>query len=341
VPVSWIASARIAAPHADRVAVALDGPRILEIASQPPRGADVFDASGQLLLPAFTDAHVHLAIAADLRTESEALLRGGVAAVLDLGAPERLVPSLIGCGPLQVAFAGPLLTAPRGYPTQSWGANGYGLEIASENEARKAVARVAAVGARVVKLALDARFPVLDAATARAAADEAHRRGLLVAAHALEPDLVRLAVEVGVDVLAHAPSGTLPDDLVREIGTRRLRVIATLHAYRGEGIENLRRLREAGAIVAYGTDLGNEGISPGIDAEELSLLSAAGLSAGAILDAVHEAALLAGIPGTITRGARADLMLVPEEALAQPVLLAQPSRIWIAGAVRRGEASAP
>jgi imidazolonepropionase-like amidohydrolase len=341
VPVSWIANARIAEQRRDRVAVAFDGPRIVAIAAQPPRGAHSLDATGQLLVPAFTDAHVHLAISGDPRAQSEVLLRGGVAAVLDLGAPERLVAALVACAPLQVAFAGPLLTAPRGYPTQTWGAGGYGLEIASENEARESVARVAALGARFVKLALDARFPVLVAATVRAAVEEAHRRELLVAAHVFEPDLVRLAVEAGVDVLAHTPDGTLPDDLVREIGTRGLRVISTLHAYRGEGIENLRRLREAGAVVAYGTDLGNEGIAPGIDAEELSLLSAAGLSVGAILDAVHEAALLAGIPGTLTPGARADLMLVPEEALAQPALLAQPSRVWIAGVLRRGEASGP
>ena len=341
-PVSWIANARIAEQPADRVAVALDGPRIVAIAAHPPRGAHSLDATGHLLVPAFTDAHVHLAIPGDVRAQSEALLRRGVAAVLDLGAPERLVPSLAsGCAPLQVAFAGPLLTAPRGYPTQTWGADGYGLEIASEDEARKSVARIAALGASFVKLALDARFPVLGAATARAAVDEAHRRGLLVAAHVFEPDLVRLAVKAGVDVLAHSPGGALPDDLLREIGARRLRVISTLHAYRGEGIENLRRLREAGAIVAYGTDLGNEGTSPGIDPEELSLLSAAGLSAGAILDAVHEAALLVGIPGTVTPGTRADLMLVPEEALSQPALLARPAQVWIAGALRRGEASAP
>ena len=122
---------------------------------------------------------------------------------------------------------------------------------------------------------------------------------------------------------------------------KRATVVSTLHAYRGAGVENLRRLREAGAVVAYGTDLGNEGTSAGIDAEELSLLSAAGLSFDAILDAVHEAALLAGVPGAISQGARADFMLVPEEALTDLALLARPTTVWIAGALRRGEASAP
>jgi len=333
VPLSWIATAR--------VAVAIDGPRIVEVAGQAPRAARVFDAAGQMLVPAFCDAHVHLSVAMDPRRDAEALLRSGVAAVLDLGAPERVSSTLRDLLPLQVAYAGPLLTAPRGYPTQSWGADGYGLEIASDEDAREAVARVAALGARVVKLAFDARFPVLDAVVARRAVEEAHRRRLLVAAHALEPELVRRAVDAGVDVLAHAPAGTLPDDLVREIGARRLRVISTLHAYGGEGVENLRRLREAGAIVAYGTDLGNEGTSPGIDAEELSLLAAAGLSFDGILAAVAESARLAGVAGTIAPGERADLMLVPEEAAAQPALLANPMRVWIAGALRRGGASAP
>jgi imidazolonepropionase-like amidohydrolase len=333
VPVSWIASAR--------VAVAIDGPRIVEVAGQAARGATVFDVAGQMLVPAFSDAHVHLAIAGDPRADAEALVRSGVAAVLDLGAPERTLPTLRDLLPLQVALAGPLLTAPRGYPTQTWGADGYGLEIASEEEASDAVARVAALGASIVKLALDGRFPVLDQAVARRAVEEAHRRHLLVAAHALEPHLVRLAVDAGVDVLAHAPVGALPDDLVREIGTRRLRVISTLHAYGGEGVENLRRLREAGAIVAYGTDLGNEGTSPGIDAEELSLLAAAGLSFDAILGTVAESARLAGVARTIAPGERADLMLVPEEAVAQPALLANPTRVWIAGALKRGGASAP
>lgn len=330
---SWIGNARLA--DGTRVAVAMDAAGIADIAERTPRGAASFDAEGKLLVPAFTDAHVHLGIAADLRLEAEALLRGGVAAVLDLGIPERLVPSLQELWPLQVAYAGPLLTAPKGYPTQSWGADGYGLEIETADEARGAVARLAALGANAVKLAFDGRYPVLDRGPARAAAEEAHRRGLLVFAHALDPSLVQEAVTAGADVLAHAPTGSLPDHLVREIGARRLSVVSTLHAYGGEGIENLRRLRAAGAVVAYGTDLGNVGTSPGIDGEELSLLEAAGLSFTGILDAVRESARLAGVATAISRGARADLLLVPEESLTQPSLLARPVRVWIAGSLRQ------
>src|SRR3954466_8030750 len=274
---SWIANARLAGELSSRAAVGLEGGRIVALESQPPPGIAVLDARGAILVPAFSDAHVHLALAADSAAQARALLDGGVAAVLDLGAPERALLGFRGLEPLQVAFAGPLLTAPRGYPTQGWGADGYGIEIATEAEARGAVARVLALGARMVKLAFDARLPVLGRAVASAAVGEAHRLGLPVAAHALEAEMVREAVAAGVDVLAHAPSGTLPADLAKEIGARKLRVISTLHAYRGDGVENLRRLREAGAVVVYGTDLGNEGTAPGIDAEELSFLAAAGL----------------------------------------------------------------
>src|SRR5438105_3727601 len=134
-------------------------------------------------------------------------------------------------------------------------------------------------GARFVKLAFDARYPVLDAQVARIAADEAHRLGLAVAAHALDAEAVRRALEAGADVLAHAPVERLPDELVREIGARW--IISTLRAFGGgeAALDNLRRLRAAGARVVYGTDLGNEGTVPGIDAGELSLLLQAGLTA--------------------------------------------------------------
>src|SRR3989441_2516357 len=49
------------------------------------------------------------------------------------------------------------LTAPLGYPTQSWGANGYGLELKTPGDARAAVLRLSKAGARFVKLAFDRR----------------------------------------------------------------------------------------------------------------------------------------------------------------------------------------
>jgi imidazolonepropionase-like amidohydrolase len=81
--------------------------------------------TGEYIVPAFVDAHVHLTVAGDV---AAAEVRGGVAAVLDLGAPEASLP--LQAGPLRVFSSGPLLTAPGGYPTQSWGAGGHGLAVA-------------------------------------------------------------------------------------------------------------------------------------------------------------------------------------------------------------------
>jgi len=158
----WIAGGRLLDAHGARpAALAIEAGRIAGEAPRPPAGAKIVDASGLVLLPAFIDAHVHLSVAGKVPDVAAAELRGGVAAVLDLGEPERTLP--LEAPPLRVRFAGPLFTAPRGYPTQSWGANGYGLELATPDEARAAVQRLAKAGARFVKLAFDRRFPLLDA----------------------------------------------------------------------------------------------------------------------------------------------------------------------------------
>jgi imidazolonepropionase-like amidohydrolase len=331
----WISGGRVLDGGGLRpAAIAVERGRIAGEAGKPPVGARTIDAKGLVLLPAFIDAHVHLSVAGDVAKVAKAELRGGVAAVLDLGEPERLLP--LATTPLRARFAGPLLTAPRGYPTQSWGANGYGLELATPDDARAAVQRLAKAGARFAKLAFDRRYPLLDPAVARSAADEAHRLGLLVAAHALDVEMVRRAVDAGADILAHTPVEPLPDDLVAAIGARRTWVISTLHAFGGTApaIANLRRLRGAGARLAYGTDLGNEGTAPGIDGEELALLARAGLSLAEVVAAgTSAAAELVGEAdlGRIGQGAAASVIGVREEALKDVRLIAQPKLVLIDG----------
>ena len=276
-------------------------------------------SGGRLLVPAFVDAHVHLAVAGEVQGE---LLRNGVAAVLDLGAPLASLP--FAASPLRVVFSGPMLTAPRGYPTQSWGANGFGAQLATAYEAREAVAQVADKGARLVKLAFDPRYPLLGAAVARAAVEEAHRRGLLAAAHALEAGSVRRAVEAGCDVLAHTPREELPEELLRLLSGKW--VISTLRAF-GVAPERLRALREAGMRVAYGTDLGNEGTAPRIEQRELELLAEAGVDP---LQAATSAAaeLLSLPPPALVEGAEASLLVVRDES---PAALAHPEQVYSRG----------
>jgi imidazolonepropionase-like amidohydrolase len=313
----WVAGATLADPTPRAGAVAVDGARIVGEAAAPPPGAKVLDARGLTIVPAIVDAHVHLCVAGEPPEIARREAEGGVAAVLDLAAPERLLP--LRHPPLRVRFAGPMLTAPGGYPTRSWGRTGEGLEVGSPEKAREAVRRLAAAGAAFVKLAFDRRFPLLAPEVARAAGDEAHRLGLRVAAHALDVASVRAALEAGADVLAHTPRDTLPPDLLARMKGKW--VISTLHAF-GVDPQRLTALAAAGANVAYGTDLGNEDTHPGIDARELALVAAAGLDPLEV--ATRGAASLLGFAdlGRFARGCAASLIAVrttAPEHLAQPV----------------------
>ena len=269
---------------------------------------EVTTIEGGWLFPGFVDAHVHLSM-----SEPEAVAAGGVTGVLDLGSPLRY--AFAAHPPIRFAAAGPLITARRGYPTTSWGANGYGLEVNDPEQAADAVALLADGGAAMIKFAIEPRGgPVLDGATLRSVVDAAHARGLKVAAHALAVDAVAQALEVGADVLAHTPVERLPGDLVAALGAAGVHVISTVRAF-GDSPDaraNVAALADAGCVVAYGTDLGNGAIRPGIDPDELAILDEA-LSGRdrALAAATSVSGALAGHGGRIADGAPADLVWVP------------------------------
>ena len=122
-------------PGGEAVALRVEHGRITAVApTLDPGELPVVDLGGRTIVPAFVDSHVHLTYA----PAGPTLADHGIAAAVDLGAPlDRLPPS---DGP-KVLVAGPLLTAPGGYPTQSWGRDGYGLEVADAKEGAAAVVR--------------------------------------------------------------------------------------------------------------------------------------------------------------------------------------------------------
>lgn len=284
------------------------------------------ERKGGALFPGFVDAHVHLSFSDALH-----VARGGVTGVLDLGAPPDY--AFAAHLPLRYRSAGPLLTAPGGYPTRSWGAGGYGLEVADAGAAREAVATVAGRGASVIKLAVEPREgPVLPEPVLEAAVGEAHERGLKVAAHALDAASVRAALAAGVDVLAHAPLERLPAEVVSGLGERHAGVISTVRAFGDSEAArlNLAALVEAGCRVYYGTDLGNGSIRPGIDAAELEIIAGAtGGRDAALRAATSDSGTLAEAGGKVVQGLAADLVWVP--AFAGLGDLAGRKEVWIAG----------
>ncbi len=294
-------------------------------------GATVIEGSGRWLVPAFIDSHVHLAY---LPAVAE-MAAGGVAAAVDLAAPEAFLA--LDHAPMQIIAAGPMVTAEGGYPTESWGRDGYGLECAGEAEAVAAVDHLFAAGAGVIKLPINGS-PGLDEGAVTAAVARAHEHGLKVASHAMGESSAALAGRAGVDLLAHTPVEALSEATVAAFAGRA--VVGTLAAFGGgaPAADNLRRLRDAGATVLYGTDFGNIR-TPGIYESEIGALEDAGFTAAEILTMGTSApAAYWGLSelGGLAVGQRASFLLLRADPLTWPRGLADPERVWIDGVEQGG-----
>ena len=255
-------------------------------------------------LPPLVDHHVHLMLVG-----VDALADSSLAGVVDLGAPLEVVTALRDHeGMPRTDVAGAFLTAPGGYPIgRPWAPEGCSHEVGPRtgdgrgslpDPAEAAVAEQHAFGASVIKVALNAEAgPVFDATTLAAIVQAAHDRGLPVVAHVEGDGMTRLAVEAGVDALAHTPfTEQLDDELVERAVAIGQRWISTLFvAGYGErtpdavrAVDNLRRFHAAGGRVLYGTDLGNGDQPLGVNPAELALLGEAGLAASEVLDAITD-----------------------------------------------------
>ena len=149
--------------------------------------------------------------------------------------------------------------------------------------------------------------PTLSDEALVAICEVAHDAGTVVTAHVQGRGQAVRAVGAGVDEFAHAPwSEPLPDRLIETMAAR-MRIVSTLdiHSY-GEdtpelrtATENLSRFVAKGGRVAYGTDLGNGPIPPGIHAREAEHLARAGLPADRVLEALTFRPLARGEPGDL------------------------------------------
>ncbi len=292
--------------HEGPVDIRVEDGRIVRIGSGlPVDGAQIHAGDGRWASPGFIDSHVHLAYL----PEADAMARGGVVAAVDLAAPIDWLaapPSEV-----RILASGPMITAMGGYPTASWGRNGYGMEVESRSSAVAAVDILVAHGAGVIKVPL-AGGPELDDATLAAIAERAHFHGLKLAVHALTDESALRGAQSGADLLVHIPTTPLSDATVTAWADKA--VVPTLVAFGNSTTarDNLRRLYESGATVLYGTDFGNAR-EVGISAPELAAMSASGMSAEAIYDSAT------GVPadywgwpdlGRVAQGAVGELVLL-------------------------------
>ncbi len=101
------------------------------------------------LLPGFIELHAHLRLG---DVPPEVVLQHGLTTVRETGGP--LAPPSGGDGRLRLLAAGPILTAPGGYPVPVFGP-GTALEVADIPAAQEAVGRLVAGGAAFIKIALE------------------------------------------------------------------------------------------------------------------------------------------------------------------------------------------
>jgi imidazolonepropionase-like amidohydrolase len=329
---AWVlhgATVLVDARHCVAAELTIRAGRIVSI-GEGQRDLPRVDVAGSTVAPAFIDSHVHLAY----RPEQALLAHAGIAAAVDLGAPLWFVTAAPGA--VLVKASGPMVTAVGGYPTQSWGRNGYGLEVATVSEGEQAVERLADAGVALIKLPLDEFGPQLEPDVQRAVVARAHSLGLKVAAHALTDSTAAAAAALGVDVLAHTPTEPLKSSTLAAWAGKT--VLSTLAAFGGSAaaVQNLKQLRAVGALVLYGTDFGN-GETVGIDSRELQLLVQAGFDGPSILEAGTSgpAAFWSFDQlGSLAPGQAASFMVLDDDPRLDPSTLAHPRAVYLDGVLR-------
>jgi len=243
------------------VEITLDGSliaRVERVATDRPLAADALDARGALVMPGLVNAHVHIARGGVFEenerispTQAVRNLSGSLAAGTTTVGDMACAPAIISAlrrhvaerpaaGP-QIRAAGPILTAPGGYPLDwmppLFARLGLALPCADEHAAGHAVLRVAEAGMDFVKLAVmhrsysDQPLPAVSEPVARAVVDQAHRSGLRVLAHAHTVADYRVALAAGVDALMHSSFEPLDTETLARVRDAGIPVCPTLWVF--------------------------------------------------------------------------------------------------------------
>ena len=341
---------------------------------------EIYSMHGMTLLPGLIDCHVH--IFADAGPEGRintgeppglALLRAayhvrctleaGITTIRDLGGQEHMEFALRQaiaegyCSGPRMVLAGKLLSM------TSAGADAFrGMyrEADGADEVRKAAREQLKAGADVIKVMATgavmtpgeqpgaSQFTLEEMS---AAADEAHKVGRKMAAHAHGSTGILTAVQAGADTIEHGSLLCESPEAIRLMAERRVFLVPTLatSAMTTHGTEipsfmaeNDRRLGDApqrsvqaalaaGVPIAMGTDAGVPFVRHGENAIELVLMVEAGLSPmQSIVASTSNAALALGLQdeiGTIENGKCADLLVIDGDPLADISVLTHKERI--------------
>jgi imidazolonepropionase-like amidohydrolase len=268
-------------------------------------------------------------------------LEAGMTTLRDIATPPGAFPAVKQAADGEIAanraprvvWAGPLVTAVGGYPFTVPRYASVGEDVSSADEARQVVTGLADGGARIVKLGLEQGYyanvgwPLLSLDAVQAITETAHARGMRVTAHVTSVDEVRLALDGGVDDLAHAPLEPIPDETMQEMLGKQMGMATTATVWGrsdvwSQAAANAKRYADAGGIVSIGTDYGCCGQAAGLPPylQEMQYLQGAGMTPMQLLvAATRSGAIMANVGaevGTLEAGKIADIIVVDDDPLA-------------------------
>lgn len=193
--------------------------------AKAPAGATTMDLKGKYVMPGIINLHGHIGNVKGLvqdpknytRANTEANLKTyasyGVTSVISMGSDQEVafqIRSEQRAGRPQytrVYTAGRGFTGKAGYPTSAPGMKGVPFEVETPAQVAKDVEWLAGKKVDLVKIWVDDHFGKerkIPMDLSKAIIDEAHKRGLRVAAHIFYLDDAKGLMERGLDALAHS-----------------------------------------------------------------------------------------------------------------------------------------
>jgi len=362
--------------------------RVGEESEPCPDGARLLDLAGRTLMPGLIEAHTHIlsdtpqtlrgaepflpgTSAHFLQAELREFLRMGVTTIRFTGAQGQW-PQEARQAMRYGAFRGPrLLTCGKIISATAPGGRFYGTmyrEADGPDDMRRAAREQIRAGADFVKIMTtgarsnemeDPEPLQLTREELSAVADEAHRMGYRLSAHAEGLAGCEAAVTHGADTIEHGIFLHRRPDLLDAMAESGQVLVPTLSGYywmaglgdavdpataervaemppelvdlADQNLENgaasMRAARDAGVKIALGSDM------EVAVALEVRRMIFHGLTPGdALVAATKTAAQALGLGehvGTVEEGKLADLLIIDGDPVAEPGLLADPTRIWL------------
>jgi imidazolonepropionase-like amidohydrolase len=357
--------------------VVIEKNQIVEVGKGPGpskrTGFEAIDLDGRCVLPGMIDCHVHLCIdgSADplqsvlkdppamitlkAARHADLTLLSGVTTVRDLGSANGI------SGSLRDAIALGVATGPRVVTTNQavciTGGQGWQFSRQADgpDDVRRAVREQIRAGADAIKMmatggvitpGVEPGSPQFTLEELKAGAEEAHKAGRKIAAHAQGNEGIKNSLKAGFDTIEHGIY--LDDEAIALLLEKKAVLVPTLSApfnimEKGEAsgipsfiIEKTRKVKDAhvasvkkahkaGVAIASGADSGTPFNLHGDNLRELELLVGIGLSPmEAIVSATRIAAETLGLGnrlGTLEPGKLADLIVVEGDPLKDIAVL--------------------